>query len=125
MILSLAVAVVLSQSSVKKVEIIRGGTNKKAVKTETSMTAAPASNGPTAEQHAREAQLEATAVELNAKSAELNQKADELQAKDAAAEAKRENDAKRSAAQQKILEKHARDMQAEYEKAANALAGQE
>lgn len=123
MILGLAVAVVLSQAPVKKVEIIRGGTTKKAPKTETSITIAP--SGPTAEQQAREAQLEAASIELSEKSAELNQRADELRAKETASEARREQDAKARAAQQKIAEKHARDLQAEYEKAANALAGQE
>jgi hypothetical protein len=117
MILSLAVALVLSQSSVKKVEIIRGGSSKKAPRTETALSPAP-SSGPTAEQQAREQQLQE-------KSIELNQRADELKAKDSANEAKKENDAKIQAAQSKILEKHARDLQTEYEKAANGLAGQE
>ena len=125
MILSLAVAVVLSQSPVKKVEIIRGGnTTKKAAKsTETSITVAPA--GPTPEQQAREQKLEAAAIELDAKSAELNQRADELKAKEAADETKRQNDAKAKAAQARIVEKHAGDLQQEYERAANALSGQE
>ena len=124
MILSLAVAVALSQSPVKKVEIIRGGTTKKAPKTETSLQPAP-SSGPTAEQLAREQQLQEKSIELNEQSADLNKRADELKAKDSANEAKKESDAKVQAAQQKIIEKHGRDMQAEYEKAANALAGQE
>jgi hypothetical protein len=122
MVLGLAVALVLSQSPVKKVEIIRGGT-KKAVKTaptsETSMT------GPSQEQLLREQKLQDTSIELDAKSAALEQRADALKAKDDAHEAKKASDAKTQAAQQKILEKHARDLQAEYEKAANGLAGQE
>ena len=122
MVLSLAVAVVLSQSSVKKVEIIRGGSTKKVQKNETSLSPAP---GPTPEQLAREQALEAKSVELDAKSAELGQRADELKAKDAANEAKKDSDAKTQAAQQKIVEKHSRDLQQEYEKAANALSGQE
>ena len=121
MILSLAVAVVLSQSSVKKVEVIRGHSSKKAAVTETSQTRA----GPTPEQVAREQQLEEKSAELNAKTADLNQRADEMKARDATNEAKKDSDAKAQAANQKILEKHARDMQREYENAANALAGQE
>ena len=124
MFLSLAVALVLSQASVKKVEIIRGGTTKKAVKTETALPAAP-KPGPTAEQLAREQKLEERAVELDAKSAELASRADELKAKDAAAQAKKDSDAKTQEAQQKILQKHGSDLQKEYERAANALAGQE
>ena len=119
MILSLAVALVLSQSSVKKVEIIRGGTTKKAVKTDATKTDTTPSN----EQLAREQQLQEKSIELNAKSDQLNQRADELKAKDAANEAKKDNDAKTREAQQKILQKHARDLQAEYERAANGLAG--
>lgn len=120
MVLSLAVALVLSQSSPKKIEIIRGGSTKKAVKTEVA-----ANSGPTPEQFAREQQLQEKSVELNAKNAELNQRTDELKAKDAANETKKENDARVQAAQQKIIEKHARDLQTEYEKAANGLAGAE
>ncbi|MBS1152521.1 MAG: hypothetical protein H6Q89_4219 [Myxococcaceae bacterium] len=110
-------ALVLSQSSVKKVEIIRGKTAKKAPQTETSLAPAP-NAGPTAEQQAREQQLEQKATELD-------QRAEALKEKDAASEAKKERDAKAQAAQQKILEKHARDLQLEYERAANSLAGQE
>lgn len=121
MILSLAVALVISQSSANKVQIIKGG-NKKA-KTETSLTAPK--TGPSAEQQAREQALTEKSMELDAKSNELNQRADEMKAKDDANEAKRDADAKTRAAQQKAIEKHAKEMQQEYEKAANALAGQE
>ena len=117
MMLSLALAIVLSQSSVKKVEIIRGHPSKRATRTETSAAAVP-DPGPTAEQQAREQQLQAKAVELD-------QKSDALAAKDAAYGAKKEADAQALAAQQKIVEKHARDLQHQYEKAANALAGEE
>jgi acyl-CoA reductase-like NAD-dependent aldehyde dehydrogenase len=108
MVLILAVAVVLSQSTVRKVEVIRGGSTKKAQKTETSLTPAPS---PTPEPLARVQPLEDKSVELKAT--------------DAANAAQKENDAKAQAAQQKILEKHSQDLQQEYEKAANALAGQE
>lgn len=121
MIGSLALALVLSQTS-PKVQIIRGG-GKKAVKTETSATAQQ--QGPTPEQVAREQALEAKSAELNAKSDELNARADALKAKDAANEQKAQSDAKNRAAQAKILEKHSADLQREYEGAANALAGQE
>ncbi len=117
MMLSLAVAIVLSQSSVKKVEIIRGHPSKRTTRTETSASAAP-TPGPSAEQQAREQQLQARA-------AELDQKSDALAEKDAAYEAKKEADAQALAARQKIVEKHARDLQIQYEKAANALAGEE
>ncbi len=100
MILSFAVAVVLSQSAVKKVEVIRGGTTKKAPKTSETSLSAPVKE-PAAEPPARELPVEA------------------------AADAKLQSDAKARAAQEKAADKHARDLQAEYEKAANALAGQE
>ena len=81
--------------------------------------------GPSQEQVAREQQLQDKSIALDVKAAELNQRADALKAQDEVREAKRERDAKTQAAQQKILEKHAKELQEEYEKAANGLAGQE
>ena len=122
MMIGLAVALVLSQSS-PKVQIIKGGGKKAQKTTETSLVAPQ--SGPTAEQQAREAELSAKTAELNAKSDELNARADALKAREDKQAERAEKEAKLRAQQQKIIEKHAQDMQKEYENAANALAGQE
>jgi|GEM_PF-3267376 len=119
MVLSLAVAVMLSQ----KVQVIRSTPSKKAVKTETSMTAKD--TGPTQEQVAREAAIDAKSAELDSKADALNKRADALKEKDEADTQRKEADTKVKQQSLKAIEKQAREMQQEYERAANALAGQE
>ena len=119
MVLSLAVAVMLSQ----KVQVIRSTPQKKAAKTETSMTAKD--TGPTQEQLARESAIDAKSADLDAKADALNKRADALKEKDEADTQNKEGDNKAKQKSAKEIEKHARELQQEYERAANALAGQE